>query len=367
MPNYPTSLQLGAHTITYNAIRQGNFPEAITDDERQTLNFCRDWLNGQTQFTLYTSGSTGTPKAVTVGRQQMIASARMTGKALALVTGDKALVTLPTRYIGGRMMLVRGFELGLHLTISPPSSLPLSAFAADTRFDFLSFVPLQLQNTLTHTPEHIPLLHHAKAILLGGAPVNAFLEKQLQQIQAPVYHTYGMTETISHIALKRLNTSAKQSYFTVLEGVEISSDDRGCLLIRTPALQHAPIITNDVVQILSPATFEWLGRIDNIINSGGVKVQAEKVEKATEQALNQLSIHRRFFVAPLPDALLGESVTLFIEGNPFSAYEEAILTTHLNKYLGRYEKPKSIRYIPFFTETASGKLDKRQTVAGLLP
>jgi O-succinylbenzoic acid--CoA ligase len=365
MPSHPTSLQLGACTITYDTIRQGSFPEGITGYERQALTFCREWLNGQNQFTLYTSGSTGTPKAVTFGRQQMIASARMTGKALGLLPGDRALVTLPTQYIGGRMMLVRGFELGLHLTIYPPSSLPLSPFAADTHFDFLSFVPLQLQNTLIQTPQIAAILNRAKAILLGGAPVNAFLEKQVQQIQAPVYHTYGMTETISHIALKKLNTAQKQDYFRVLEGVEIATDSRGCLVIDSPVLGNQSVITNDVVNIMSPKTFEWIGRIDNVINTGGVKVQAEKIEKAAEQALTGMSINRRFFVASLPDTLLGEAVTLFVEGSPFSLETEAMLTDHFTNQLTRYEQPKSIKYIPAFTQTASGKLDKRQSVASM--
>lgn len=358
----PGSLHLGTYTLPYDAIRQGNFPEDISESESQTLHFCQEWLNGQQTFTLYTSGSTGSPKAITFHREQLIASAYMTGKALGLTVGDRALITLPTQYIGGRMMLVRGFELGLHLTILPPSSLPLSPFTEDTYFDFLSFVPLQLYNTLSQTPEKTAILNRAKAILLGGAPVDHVLETQLQAVKAPVYHTYGMTETISHIALKKLNTSGKQPHFVALQGVEISTDSRNCLVIRTPFLGNEPVITNDVVRILSANTFEWIGRIDNIINTGGVKVQAEKVEKAVEKILAHMSANRRFFVAPLSDSLLGEAVTLFIEGFPFSVKEQTILTGYLNKHLTKYEKPKSIRYIAIFAETASGKLDKRQSI-----
>jgi O-succinylbenzoic acid--CoA ligase len=366
MPGSPVdSLQIANDTVSYEAIRQGEFPENIGEYEKQTLDFCRSWLNGQEVFTLFTSGSTGTPKAVSFHRQQLSASARMTGKALGLRAGGRALVTLPTQYIGGRMMLVRGFELGLHLTILPPSSLPLSSIADEAHFHFLSFVPLQLQQTLIQTPQKTAILDQARAILLGGAPVNAFLEDLLQQIQAPVFHTYGMTETISHIALRKLNTTGRQNYFTVLEGVEIFTDVRNCLVIHTPALGKQPIVTNDVVHMLSSNTFEWVGRIDNVINTGGVKVQAEKVEKAAERVLLQLELQRRFFIAPLPDSLLGEAVTLFIEGTPFSAEQEKNLFYSLGKQLTRYENPKYIRYISAFTQTPSGKLDKRQSINSL--
>jgi O-succinylbenzoic acid--CoA ligase len=141
-----------------------------------------------------------------------------------------------------------------------------------------------------------------------------------------------MTETISHIALKQLNTASKQSYFTVLEGVSISTDSRDCLVIHTPALRQQTVFTNDVVHMLSPSTFEWIGRIDNVINTGGVKVQAEKVEKAVEGALAKLQLHRRFFVAPLPDSLLGEAVTVFMEGRPLPAVAEKSIIHYLTAY-----------------------------------
>jgi O-succinylbenzoic acid--CoA ligase len=137
------------------------------------------------------------------------------------------------------------------------------------------------------------------------------------------------------------------------------------LVIHTPALGKQPIVTNDVVHMLSSNTFEWVGRIDNVINTGGVKVQAEKVEKAAERVLLQLELQRRFFIAPLPDSLLGEAVTLFIEGTPFSAEQEKNLFYSLGKQLTRYENPKYIRYISAFTQTPSGKLDKRQSINSL--
>jgi O-succinylbenzoic acid--CoA ligase len=356
------ALWLNTQKVYFSAIRQGIFPAEINEDEKQPLLFCQEWLNGKTYFTLSTSGTTGTPKKIEVRREQMEISAKMTGKALQLQPGDKALVSLNTRYIGGIMMLVRGLVLNLQLTIIPPSSLPLAQFAAHTHFAFLSFVPIQLQAILELESDKISILNRAKAILLGGAPVSTTLEKQIQQITAPVYQTYGMTETLSHIALRKLNGEGKQAYYTILEGVTISLDERNCLVIHAPMAADNPIVTNDVVQLLSPDTFIWQGRIDNIINSGGVKIQAEKIEKTVEQVFFEMKINCRFFVASLPHPRFGEAVALFIEKINMSSPEEKKLLQKLSNELHPYEIPKYIRYLPAFQETPTGKIDKKKSI-----
>jgi O-succinylbenzoic acid--CoA ligase len=262
------------------------------------------------------------------------------------------------------MMLVRGLVLDLQLTVIPPTLVPLAAIEEDTHFDFLSFVPMQMEAILAQAPEKIPVLNQAKAILLGGAPVSQPLEAQLQHIQAPVYHTYGMTETISHIALRLLNTNRRQAFFTVLAGVTITTDARDCLVIDTPVLESNPVTTNDVVEILSPATFIWKGRIDNVINSGGIKVQAEKVEQAVEKVLHQGQIQRRFFVAGLPHPQLGEAVTVFVEGEGLEKWQEENILTALKPIITRYEIPKAFSYVALFPETPTGKIDKKRILSG---
>ncbi len=362
MDSFQLTVLPSGHTFTTDRLRAEPVPHDLTPYERQVVAFCRQWEDGQEAFTLQTSGSTGTPKPIVLTRTQMAASARMTGKVLGLQPGDRALVNLNTQYIGGLMMLVRGMELGLQLVVETPTALPLAGFDPDVHFDFFSFVPLQLQHTLEQESNKIPLLSRAKAILVGGAPVSAGLEEMLQAVAAPVYQTYGMTETVSHVALRRLNGPGRQAHYTLLEGVKMTTDERSCAIIDSNLPGLPLVFTNDVVELLTPATFRWLGRSDNMINSGGVKVQAEKIEALVEKIFCDLRVKNRYFVVGLPHPELGESVVLIVEGNPLPNQTEAYLTQLLQLSLSKYERPKSIRYVPSFAETLTGKIDKHLTL-----
>ena len=362
MNPFQLTLLPAGQTFTADQLRAAPALPDLTPYERQVIAFCRQWVMGQESFSLQTSGSTGTPKPIALTRTQMAASAQMTGKVLGLQPGDRALVTLNTQYIGGLMMLVRGMELGLHLVVEAPASMPLAGFGPGVHFDFFSFVPLQLQHTLAQESTTLGLLNRAKAILVGGAPVWVGLEEMLQVITAPVYQTYGMTETVSHVALRRLNGPERQAHYTLLEGVKMTTDERSCAVIDPNLPGLSPVITNDVVELLTPATFRWLGRADNMINSGGVKVQAEKIEGLVEKIFGNLDVKKRFFVVGLPHPELGESVVLILEGSPLPNETENHLTQFLQHSLSKYERPKSIRYVPSFAETPTGKIDKRLTL-----
>lgn len=333
-------------------------PADLPPFEASVLEFCRNWQAGQPSITLQTSGSTGEPKPITLRREQMIASASATGTALKLQPGDRALVCLSVDYIAGLMMLVRGLELGLQLTVIPPASDPLAGFAPETRFEFTALVPLQLQTALRQSAEKIAILNGMKAILLGGAPVNAELLRQIQSINAPIYHTYGMTETATHIALRRLNGPAATDAFTPLPGVSPGLDGRGCLTIRAAVTNGETLTTNDRVELRPDGSFVWLGRFDNVINSGGVKVQAEKVEAALEKHLTG----RRVCVVPAADDRLGQMVVAVIEGDPLTPAAEIEIRTSLAQSLTRFEIPRRFVYLPRLPQTSSGKID-RQTVA----
>lgn len=286
----------------------------------------------------------------------MQASARMTATALGLEKGDRALVCLNTAYIAGKMMLVRGFEVGMEMTAIAPQANPLTSLSAVSQFDFTALVPLQLKEILEETPEKLPILHNMKAILVGGGPVDNTLENALQIVQAPVYSTYGMTETISHIALRRLNGKNKSEIYEVLEGIKIGLDERGCMKIKGAITGHHEIITNDRVAISDPRHFRWLGRIDHVINTGGVKVQAEMLEEAIGNILVRMQIQRKFFVTGLPDERLGERVILVVEGEELGKNIEEQIMHRLSEDVHVYAIPKSIYYLPKFHLTPTGKV-----------
>ncbi|WP_083321998.1 AMP-binding protein [Hymenobacter lapidarius] len=363
----PTSLLLNGREFTYAAIQQypAQLAVPVNGYEARVLDFVRQWLTGTQEFGLTTSGSTGTPQPLTLRRRQLEASARRTGDFFDLGPGDRALVCLNCEYIGGMMMLVRGLERNLHLTIVEPQGNPLDLVPADAEFDFAAFVPLQLRALLQ--AGQAGRLEAMKAILVGGAVVDPALAAAIGALRAPVYHTYGMTETCSHVALRRLNGPDATTAYRVLTGIAADQDERGCLTLRGDITDDQLIVTNDQVQLLDAHTFEWLGRADFVINSGGVKVPAEKVELVLDVALAEIGESRRCFVAGQPDERLGQAVTAFIEGPALSAARAQQLRELLAARLGRYEQPRQLRYVPEFQTTPTGKLDRPATLRQISP
>ncbi|GAA3964534.1 AMP-binding protein [Hymenobacter antarcticus] len=363
--NLPTSLLLNGREYAYAAIQQypAQLDGPVNGYEAKVLDFIRQWLNGTQEFSLTTSGSTGPPSPIVLRRRQLEASASRTADFFGLGPGDRALVCLNCEYIGGMMMLVRGLERNMHLTIVEPHANPFAHVAAEAEFDFSAFVPLQLKAVLA--TGHAPRLNRLKCLLVGGAPADATLQQELQPLTVPVWLTYGMTETCSHVALRRLNGPQATTAFRVLPGIAAGQDERGCLTLRGDVTDDQLIITNDVVNLLDAHTFEWLGRADFVINSGGVKVPAEKVELVLDVALAEIGAARRCFVAGRPDERLGQTVTAFIEGPALSAAVEEQLQSLLAARLGRYEQPRQLVYVPEFQVTATGKLNRAATLRGL--
>jgi o-succinylbenzoate---CoA ligase len=330
-----------------------NLPIPNSEYELKVFDFCEKWLSGQQEFILKTSGSTGEPKPIILTRFQMEASAKLTGKTFGLQPNDKALVCLNVEYIAGIMMLVRGMVLGLELTIIEPNSNPLENLENQS-FDFAAFVPLQLQKILENE-DQIKVLNKMKAIIVGGAAVNEVLEKNIQQLQVPVYSTYGMTETVSHIAIRRLNGADRSSNFQVLEGVKIGIDERNCLNIIANASNNELVQTNDIVEIINENEFKLIGRFDNIINSGGVKIQLEKVEKTFEKYISD----NRFFAFGIADLALGQKLILVVETEDLVDKKMLFEAT---ESLSKYEIPKQIFTIKNFSEIPTGKIDKKATI-----
>ncbi|MGI4822418.1 MAG: AMP-binding protein [Janthinobacterium lividum] len=360
-PNLPTSLLLNGREFSYDSIRQTPTPHTVLNGyEAKVLELVREWLSGAHEFGLRTSGSTGQPQLIVLKRRQLAASAARTGDYFDLGPGDRALVCLNCDFIGGKMMLVRGLERNMHLTIVEPHADPFDFVPAEAEYDFAAFVPLQLRAVLAAGRAN--RLNKMRAILVGGAGVEPSLLREVEQLKAPVYLTYGMTETASHMALRRLNGPQASPHYRVLPGLHLGQDERGCLTVRGDVTDDQLIVTNDRIELVDKHTFDWLGRVDFVINSGGVKVQAEKVELVLDVALAELGESRRAFVAGQADERLGQAVTAYVEGSPLRAPAEQNLLELLRERLGKYELPKRVVYIPAFQTTASGKLDRAATL-----
>ncbi len=349
--------------------------EGITSNQRAAVEFLQAWYSPKDTFILHTSGSTGKPKPIEVSRNQMVASAKKTAKALGLETGKTALLCLDCRYVAGIMMLVRATTTGMNLIVREPSANPLERIASHS-VHFAALVPYQFESSLriVQDPSTSPFAENAR-IILGGAPVTASVQNVIATLTGiSIYATYGMTETLSHIALQRLSDPTQDS-FQALEGVTFTSDDRGCLVIKADHLP-APVVTNDLVNLSNPTTFQWLGRWDNIINSGGVKIIPETVEKLIADWMIQTSVQRRFFIAATPHPTLGSQVTLVVEGELSPREEQSMLAwlkdqattgasiteTVQQSGVNKYGIPKLVLYAEAFRETATAKVDRTETL-----
>ncbi len=305
------------------------------------------WHDDKSYIEVNTSGSTGTPKTIRLSKAAMQASAQKTGKHFNLPAKTEALAALPYSFIAGKMMLIRAIVLNWNLHIVPPSANPL--LHLEDEIDFVAMTPHQLSTVLTQTPSQ---LQYIKKILLGGAPVSPTLHKQIQHIKAEVYIGYGMTETITHIAAKRLNGPNPDSSFHALPGVKFSKTNDECLNITADHLEET-ISTTDVVSLIDETTFDWLGRKDNVINSGGVKIHPERVESKL-----QSKIDMPFFIYSAPDELLGERVIICLETDIIAdnlSIQEAI------GELDRYERPKEILTTAQFVYTPTGKINRKES------
>jgi O-succinylbenzoic acid--CoA ligase len=320
--------------VAYSFIKEGE------DFEKPVGNFLLDWFDEKDFIEMHTSGSTGIPKIIRVKKQAMVNSAIATGDYFELNPGDKVLNCLPIKYVAGKLMFVRSFILGLDMDFVAPSSKPLQN--NETIYDFSAMVPLQAQNSIAE-------LKNIKKLIVGGSKINDKLEKKLLKLKSTKsFETYGMTETVSHIAAKKVG----DKIFTVLPNVTLECDARNCLVIEALSVSEEKIVTNDLVHIISPTQFEFLGRIDNIINSGGIKMMPEQIEDKLKTFISQ-----RYFVTGKPDANLGEKLVLVIEGEKFDV-DQSIFNG-----LDKYEKPKEIIFITKFKETGNGKIIRKATLS----
>lgn len=327
--------------------------------EDPLLLFCKQWLNKSSYFEVNTSGSTGEPKLISLSRKQIENSVLQTQQALGLSKSDTCLINLSGEHIAAKMMMARALVIGMDATYIIPTSNPLVKLTSN--FDFYAFVPFQLTTILDKKdPNEIARLNKAKAIIIGGSKMSLqLIEKVNKLITAPVYATFGMTETVSHIALKRVNSIA-DSYFKIVPNIEIDIDQDSCLKVKGAVTNNKWLQTNDIVK-LRPNGFEWIGRKDNTINSGGLKFQIEPIELMVENVFNKLYITARFFISKLIDEVFGEKIILLIETDEIIDTME--LKLHLSKHLTKYQIPKTFYFLHKFKETQTGKIDKLKTIS----
>ena len=328
-----------------------------TEFEKKVLQFLQEWFSDSETVSVQTSGSTGIPKVFEIEKKRMLSSAKMTCDFLGLKEGDTALLCLPVQYISGKMMLVRAIERKLKVIISVPSSAP----EISQNIDFCAMTPLQVQNSLNK-------IYLIKNLIIGGASVSENLKSQLtseletRNSEQKIFETYGMSETLSHIALKQISP-IQEEYFSVLNDVEISVDERNCLKIFAPKLNPEILQTNDIVELMhfmnsvrKPSVyaqcdkkqFKFLGRFDNVINSGGVKIFAEELENLVKK-----HIDRDLVFLGKPDETLGEKLVLVVEGEKDENLKSEILNL---KFENKFHIPKEVLFLEKFPRAENGKV-----------
>ena len=328
--------------------------------------FFSEWNNDSDRVLVHTSGSTGKPKPMMVEKKRMLNSARITCDFLGLKPGDSALLCMSLDYIAGKMVVVRSIERHLHLISVSPSGHPLKD--VNKEITFAAMVPMLVYNTL-QVPEERERLTHIRHLIIGGGAIDASLEKELQSLPGniAIWSTYGMTETLSHIALRRINGAEASEWYQPFDSVKISQTEEGCLVIDAPQVCAETLVTNDIVEIESyiynkveKLRFRIKGRKDNVVCSGGIKIQIEEVE-----ALLKPHLEKPFMIAKKKDEKFGEIAVLLTEDENLKKVEATIRRLLSGKSddsnksseskSHKYWIPREYRYVEHLPLTETGK------------
>ena len=346
---------LNGKSLTINHILKGEYEhDRLTSFEQKTLEFIKAYLSDQTEFSFYTSGSTGNPKEITFQKNQLKKSALRTNSIFGLVSGSTILCCLNTDFVAGKMMLIRALEGDLNLIIQTPSSNPLQDIDEEHFIDFIALTPLQIDRILAESPQKIASI---KNILIGGAMLHPLTEEKLQRQKAQIWHSYAMTETLTHVALRHVNGTEKSLAFHALPGVSFNVDARNCLVIKDQVLGIEQLISNDIVELIDEKSFRWIGRYDNVINSGGIKIRFEETENRINEILKEVKINHPICLISLPDDRLGEKLVLLIETKE-SEFNESDVKNILKEKLPKFHDPKVILSVPKLMLTTNGKIDR---------
>ncbi len=350
---------INGKTYSPGPIFKGKYPEKnISAFEKKIFNTLHEWERGKEYFSFMTSGSTGNPKTVSIHRKQIISSAEGTLKKLN-IKGGNAMVCLDTDFIAGFMMLIRAVIGNLDLIVLSPVSDPFRKIPDPIQINLTALVPYQLKKTIEDDIARLKL-NKTDHILVGGGDISPELHNQIQPIHSAIYQTFGMTETVSHIALRKINGRDAKKAYALLPGVSIKKDARGCLVVNGAITNNTPVITNDLIDMIDEKHFHWLGRYDHVINTGGIKIIVELLEKKIRSLLESKNISLSFFIQGTPDDALGEHIAIIMENSNQSIPLNEIKKV-LNKGLTKYERPREWRIITTFHYTANNKLDRAAT------
>jgi len=333
--------------------REKTANDSTEDFKKEIYSFILEWFSDESGMVVKTSGSTGKPKEIRLLKKHMEASARATRSFFGLKPGDTLLHCLPMRYIAGKMMVVRALVGGLDLYITEPSGKPE---IMPEHVSFSAMVPLQLSGLL-QTTQGTSSLERIDKLIVGGAFVPESLERRVQGISTRIWQTYGMTETITHIALRKLNGTGRSEWYKPLPGVSVRLNENNCLVIDAPDIGVTNLATNDLALTGEGDLFRITGRLDHVVISGGIKLHPEALEKKVEDLMPF-----PFFLAGLPDKLLGNRLVLFLEQDTLSPSEEETLRHKLKERLSAYESPKDIICLGKFEYNSQGKLMRRNMV-----
>ena len=316
-------------------------PEYLQEIE----NFIAEWESQSDFIEVQTSGSTGNPKRILLKKEHVRASAIATGKFFDFQAGQSILLNLSPHYIAGKLMIVRALIHDMRIVLAPLGKNPLLQFDLD-EIDFGAFVPYQIHAILADAKTSASYAK-IKNVIIGGAPLAADWKEKLGLLSNSSYNTFGMTETITHFALQHI--SNKEDFYTCLPGFRIEKDDRGCLILQENEITDR-LVTNDLIELMNDHQFKWLGRLDFVINSGGIKISPEQVEFK----LAHLFQSQAYFIHGRASAIFGQEVVMYIEGEESS--NAPILQVDLSTILSPYERPKAIVFVPVFERTSTGKI-----------
>ena len=338
--------------ITY--CRQRLAESGMKDFEKEVYDFILEWFSESPDMAVKTSGSTGKPKEIRLLKKYMEASARATISFFGLNPGDTILHCLPMRYIAGKMMVVRALIGRLGLYIAEPSGKPE---LVPEKVSFSAMVPLQLSGLLQSIPGR-QMLERIDKLIIGGAFVPESLEQRVQEVSTQIWQTYGMTETITHIALRKINGKEKSEWYQLLPGISVQLDNQNQLVINAPGIGVKGLVTCDIAEMNKKGEFKVKGRTDNVIISGGIKFQPEEIEKKISGVFPN-----NYFIGSLPDDELGRKLVLFIETG--SGIEQKVfgIWQAIEQLLEKKEIPKEIVFVPDFQRTPTGKIDRRSSAA----